>query len=91
MPDHYGRHRARNTACIIRIDPSCGYACFRGLCGLLAAFWGVFEVVLQVRNLRTLNGVVGRVQSIRDNMQVMRLYVVVSSLIRNTSMLELAL
>ena len=38
---------------------SCGYACFWGLLGCLAAFWGVFEVVLQVRNLRTLNGVVG--------------------------------
>ena len=51
----------------------------------------MFEVVLQVSNLDTSNGVVARVQSIRDNMQVMCLYVVVMALIRNTSMLELAL
>ena len=51
----------------------------------------MFEVVLQVRNFRTLNGVVARVQSIRDNMQAMGLYVVVMALIRNTSMLELVL
>ena len=51
----------------------------------------MFEIVLQVPNLGTLNGVVARVQSIRDNMQVIGLKVVVSSLIRNTSMLELAL
>ena len=79
----YGRHRGLRTACIIRIDPSCGYACFWGLFGVLAAFWGVFEVVLQVRKLRTLNGVVARVQSIRDNMQVIGLNVQVMSLIRN--------
>ena len=54
----YGRLKARNNACRIRIDPSCGYACFWGLFGVLVAVWGVFEVVLQVRNLRTLNGVV---------------------------------
>ena len=77
--------------CIIRIDSSCGYACFWGLFGVLAAFWRVFEVVLQVDNLTTLNGVVARVQSIRDNMQVIGLKIVVMALIRNTSMLELAL
>ena len=77
--------------CRIRIDPSCGYACFWGLLGCLAAFWRVFEVVLQVGNFPTSNGVVARVQSIRDNMQVMRLYIVVMALIRNTSMLELRL
>ena len=43
----------------------------------------MFEVALQVDNLTTFNGVVARVQSIRDNMQVMRLYVVVMALIRN--------
>ena len=73
------------------MDSSCGYACFWGLFGRLAAFWGVFEVALQVRNLRTLNGVVARVQSIRDNVQVIGLKIVVMALIRNTSMLELAL
>ena len=67
----------------IRIDPSCGYACFWGLLGCLAAFWRVFEVVFRLRNFRSCSGVVGRVQSIRDNMQVMRLYVVVMALIRN--------
>ena len=77
--------------CIIRMDSSCGYACFWGLFGLLAAFWRVFEVALQVRNLRALNGVVGRVQSIRDNMQVIGLKIVVMALIRNTSMLDLRL
>ena len=39
---------------------SCGYACFWGLLGCLAGVWGVFEVVLQVPNLDTSNGVVGR-------------------------------
>ena len=47
------------------------------------AFWGVFEVVLQVSNLDTSNGVVARVQSIRDNMQVIGLKIVVMALIRN--------
>lgn len=51
----------------------------------------MFEVVLQLRNLRTSNGHVARVQSIRDNMQVIGLKVVVMALIRNTSMLELRL
>ena len=51
----------------------------------------MFEVAAKVDNLTTSNGVVARVQSIRDNVQVMRLYVVVMALIRNTSMLELAL
>lgn len=81
----------RQTACIIRTVQSCGYACFRGLLGCLAAFWGVFEVVLQVSNLDTSNGVVARVQSIRDNMQVIGLKIVVMALIRNTSMLGLRL
>ena len=54
----YGRHRGLRSVCRIRIDSSCGYACFWGLFGLLAAFWRVFEVVLQVSNLGTLNGVV---------------------------------
>ena len=89
-PDH-GGHKAIRNACRIRIDSSCGYACFWGLFGLLAAFWRVFEVVLQVRKLRTLNGVVARVQSIRDNMQVIGLKIVVMALIRNTSMLGLRL
>ena len=48
------------------------------------AFWGVFEAVLQVPNLGTLNGVVASLDLYRDNMQV-------TALIRNTSMLELAL
>ena len=51
----------------------------------------MFEVVLQVSNLDTSNGVVGRVQSIRDNMQVMRSYIVVMALIRNKKMLDLRL
>ena len=38
---------------------SCGYACFWGLFGRLAAFWRVFEVVLQVLKISTLNGRVG--------------------------------
>ena len=63
---------------------SCGYACFWGLLGCLAAFWRVFEVALQVRNLRTLNVLVALGGLYRDNMQV-------SSLIRNRKMLELAL
>ena len=54
------RSRGLRSACIIRIDSSCGYACFWGLFGRLAAFWRVFEVVLQVDNLTTFNGVVGR-------------------------------
>ena len=73
------------------MDSSCGYACFWGLFGVLAAFWGVFEVVLQVDNLTTFNGVVGRVQSIRDNMQVIGLKIVVSSLIRNRILVRLRL
>src|SRR5699024_8666459 len=54
--DTHGRHRARNTACIIRMDSSCGYACFWGLFGCLAAFWRVFEVAAKVSNLDTSNG-----------------------------------
>src|SRR5699024_2911248 len=81
--DH-GGHRARNTACIIRIDSSCGYACFWGLFGRLAAFWRVFEVVLQVRKLRTLNGVVARADLFVTKPQVFCLR-------RNTFMLELRL
>ena len=73
--------------CRIRIDSSCGYACFWGLLGVLVAFWGVFEVAANVSKLDTSNGVVARVQSIRDNMQVMRLYVVVMALIRNRILL----
>ena len=46
--DTYGGLRGLQTVRIIRIDPSCGYACFRGLFGLLVAFWGMFETVLQV-------------------------------------------
>ena len=65
------------------MDSSCGYACFWGLFGCLAAFWGVFEVALQVSNLDTSNGVVARVQSIRDNVQVIGLKIVVMALIRN--------
>ena len=70
---------------------SCGYACFWGLFGCFTAFWRVFEVVLQVLNFRTLNGVVARVQSIRDNMQVIGLKIVVMALIRNRKMLDLRL
>ena len=51
----------------------------------------MFEVALQVDNLATFNGVVARVQSIRDNMQVIGLKIVVMALIRNTSMLRLRL
>ena len=87
----YGAHRGLRSACRIRIDSSCGYGCFWGLFGVLVAFWGVFEVVLQVRNLRALNGVVARVQSIRDNMQVIGLKIVVMALIRNRKMLDLRL
>ena len=72
------------TPCIIRIDSSCGYACFWGLFGLLAGVWRVFEVVFRLRNLRTSNGRVARLDLYRDNMQV-------SSLIRNRKMLDLRL
>ena len=51
----------------------------------------MFEVVLHVVNFTTSNGVVARVQSIRDNVQVIGLNIVVRSLIRNTSMLGLRL
>ena len=70
---------------------SCGYACFGGLFGRLAGVWRVFEVVLQLRNFRGSNGVVARVQSIRDNMQVIGLNIVVRSLIRNTFVLDFRL
>ena len=43
----------------------------------------MFEVAANVSKLDTSNGLVACVQSIRDNMQVMRLYVVVMALIRN--------
>ena len=76
---------------IIRIDSSCGYACFWGLFGVLAGVWGVFEVVLHVGNFPTSKGVVARVQSIRDNMQVIGLKIVVMALIRNRKMLDLRL
>ena len=49
---------------------------FRGLFGRLAGVWGVFEVALQVRNLRTLNGVVGRADLFVTKTQV-------TTLIRN--------
>lgn len=88
--DH-GGHKGIHSACIIRTFQSCGYACFWGLFGRLVAVWRVFEVALRLQNFSSSNGVVACVQSIRDNMQVMRLYVVVMALIRNTSMLELAL
>ena len=48
------------------------------------AFWGAFEVALRLVNLTSSNGVVARLDLYRDNMQV-------TALIRNTSMLELAL
>ena len=83
LPWDYGRHKGLQTVCRIRMDSSCGYACFWGLFGCLAGVWGVFEVVLHVGNFPTSKGAVARVQSIRDNMQVMRLYVVVMALIRN--------
>ena len=51
----------------------------------------MFEVALQVRKLRTLNGLVARVQSIRDNVQVIGLKIVVMALIRNRKMLDLRL
>ena len=70
--------------CRIRIDSSCGYACFWGLFGVLAAFWRVFEVVLQVGNFPTSNGRVALGGLYRDNMQV-------TGLIRNRKMLDLAL
>ena len=82
---------AIHTACRIRMDSSCGYACFWGLLGCLAAFWRVFEVVLQVCDSHSSNGVVARVQSIRDNMQVIGLKIVVMALIRNTFVLDLRL
>ena len=63
---------------------SCGYRGFWGLFGVLAAFWRVFEVAVQLRNLRTSSGLVALGGLYRDNMQV-------SSLIRNRKMLELAL
>ena len=55
------------------------------------AFWRVFEVAAKAPNLDTLNGVVARVQSIRDNMQVSGLNIVVMALIRNKKMLDLRL
>ena len=51
----------------------------------------MFEVALRLRNLRTSNGVVARVQSIRDNMQVIGLNIVVTALIRHKKMLDLRL
>ena len=51
----------------------------------------MFEVALQVPNLGALSGVVVRVQSIRDNMQVIGLKIVVMALIRNRKMLDLRL
>ena len=54
------RHKGLQTVCIIRIDSSCGYACFWGLLGCLAGVWGVFEVVLQVPNLVALDWRVAR-------------------------------
>ena len=76
LPWDYGGHKGSHTACIIRIDSSCGYACFWGLFGVLVAFWGVFEGAAKVGNLTTSNGRVARVQSIRDNMQVIGLKIV---------------
>ena len=43
----------------------------------------MFEVAAKVSKLDTSNGVVARVQSIRDNMQVIGLKIVVTALIRN--------
>ena len=51
---------------IIRIDPSCGYACFWGLFGLLVAFWGVFDVAVKVEKLPALDGRVARLDLYRD-------------------------
>ena len=56
----YGAHRGLRSACRIRIDSSCGYACFWGLFGVLVAFWRVFEVVFRLGNFRGSKGVVGR-------------------------------
>ena len=70
--------------CIIRIDSSCGYACFWGLLGCLAAFWRVFEVAANVSKLVALDWRVAHLDLYRDKPQV-------SSLIRNTSMLDLRL
>ena len=78
------RSMGLKTACIIRIDSSCGYACFWGLLGCLAAFWGVFEVAVQLRNLRTSNGLVALGGLYRDNMQV-------TALIRNRILVRLRL
>ena len=75
---------ALHTACIIRIDSSCGYACFWGLFGVLVGVWRVFEVAVQVEKLPALNGLLALGGLYRDNMQV-------TGLIRNTSMLELRL
>ena len=58
--DTYGGHKGKQTVCRIRIDSSCGYACFWGLLGCLAGVWGVFEVVLQVPNLVALDWRVAR-------------------------------
>ena len=52
--------------CRIRIDSSCGYACFWGLFGRLAAFWRVFEVAAKVSKLVALDWRVARADSIRD-------------------------
>ena len=38
---------------------SCGYACFWGLLGCLAAFWGVFEVAAKASKLVALDWRVG--------------------------------
>ena len=57
-PGDYGGLSGLQTLYIIRIDSSCGYACFWGLFGCLAAFWGVFEVAAKVVNLTSSNGVV---------------------------------
>ena len=54
----YGRHKGLHTERIIRIDSSCGYACFRGLFGVLAAVWRVFEVVLRLDQWSALDGLV---------------------------------
>ena len=62
---------AIQTACIIRIDSSCGYACFWGLLGVLAAFWGVFEVVWRLVNFTNPSGVVARLDLYRDNLRIL--------------------
>ena len=53
-----GAHKGIHSVCIIRIDSSCGYACFWGLFGVLVAFWRVFEVAANAPNLDASNGVV---------------------------------